>query len=459
MAEMTATRDPKRLVGRPLEIVSGLSNLSAAEVMSYREMFARKGYTLPDITFPEVTHHIPQKKPRQTRHREPVGTALANRISGLLGIKAGSGCNCKDLAAKMDAWGVAGCEGIHRAEIIAALVSNRDILVDALRTHGTLGHAAGLAVEFIPEIMLRAGAGLLLNRAIEDVRTGAVCKPKRERVPRPQRPSRQPSADGMKRFSAKLKAEQDALHAINQQAPKPSPDPFIGEPVLHFGAHLWPTPGNWQWHVQLWNLMPPLINGRCFVGIATDPGTDTAEQVRAALHPRFECFEYGNNREGENHTFRWLQKVVPQGLDDVLIYCHGKGAKSNTSQSEAIRRWTRAMYQTVIFNHDMIRQRLGEGYKIAHSFRVFGSKVLSPKNRWHPSGTFFAVRAKYLAGRAVKPRYGGVEAWPGEHFAANEAWCEFYDNCMFTTLYDHRACAEVVEPMLTEWSRVSRYER
>ena len=443
------------LKGRLLEIATGEAGLPIATREKLRARYAARGYTLP-----EVSHHIPQKKPRKTRHREPVGTALAIRISGLLGIKAGSGCNCKDLAAKMDAWGIAGCER-HRAEIVAALVANRDILVAALSTLGGIGHkVAAIGAALAPEWMLREGAEWLLTMAIEDVRSGCqIPKPKRERVPRPARPSRQPSADGMKRFSAKLKAEQDALHAINQKAPKPSPDPFTGEPILHFGAHLWPTPGNWQWHVQLWNLMPPLINGRCFVGIATDHGTDTAEQVRAALHPRFECFEYGNNREGENHTFRWLQKVVPQGLDDVLIYCHGKGAKSNTSQSEAIRRWTRAMYQTVIFNHDMIRQRLGEGYKIAHSFRVFGSKVLSPKNRWHPSGTFFAVRAKHLAGRAVKPRYGGVEAWSGEHFTASEAWCEFYDNCMFTTLYDHRACAEVVEPMLTEWNRVQRYER
>ena len=74
--------------------------------------------------------------------REPVGTALAARIEGLIGIKAGKGCNCKDLAAKMDAWGVVGCEK-NRADIVAALVANRHILVDAVA--GQFGIIAGTA--------------------------------------------------------------------------------------------------------------------------------------------------------------------------------------------------------------------------------------------------------------------------------------------------------------------------
>lgn len=281
--------------------------------------------------------------------------------------------------------------------------------------------------------------------------------------PRPPRQRRDRLHAGysaiIKKVSASLAAQQNLLHLKTQQAPKPNPDPFIKEPVLHFGAHLWPTPGNWQWHVNLWNMMPPLINGRCFIGIATGPGTDTAAAVRAVLNPAFEVYEFANTKEGENITFRWLQGVVPQGQDDVLIYCHGKGAKPNTSKSDAVRRWTEAMYQTVVFNHDMIREKMSAGYKIINSFRVYGSKFLSPKYEWHPSGTFFAVRAKYLAGRIVKARYGGVEGWPGNHFEAREAWCEFYDNCMFTTMYDHEACKAIVEPMVIEWNRVQRYER
>jgi hypothetical protein len=141
-------------------------------------------------------------------------------------------------------------------------------------------------------------------------------------------------------------------------------DPFTARPVLHFGAHVWPTPGTWRWHVDLWNRMPSLIIGKCFVGIATDGNTDTFETVRQALHPAIECREFTNDREGENHTFRWLQQVCPQGQNDILSYCHGKGAQTHTNQSGAVRQWSEAMYETVIFNHDMIREKITGGYNV-----------------------------------------------------------------------------------------------
>ena len=390
--------------------------------------------------------------------REPVGTVLAQKIEGLIGIKAGSGCNCKDLAAKMDSWGVVGCEK-NRKTIVDALVANRDILQAALAQWSSF---AGLLASLTPDAVLRQGAEWLLSTAINEARTMAPAPKVRQQKPRPPRQPRQPrqpSQAGMKRFLGSLKKEQDRLHAATMAAPPPKPDPFIGEPVLHFGAHLWPVKGNWQWHVNLWNHMPRLINGKCFVGIATDQHTDTFETVKAALRPEFICIEMQNSKQGENPTFRWLQEVVPQGPDDVLIYCHGKGVRAHTAASEAVRRWSEAMYQTVVFNHDRIREKLAAGYINVHSFRTFGTRPLSPKHKWHPSGTYFAVRAKHLGGKSVGDRYGAVEAWCGQHFPAHLSWCEFYDNSMFTTLYDHEASRSIVEPALIEWNRKQRYER
>jgi hypothetical protein len=386
--------------------------------------------------------------------REPVGTALANRIEGLIGVKAGSGCNCRDLAEKMNLWGIAGCEK-RRAEIVAALVANRDILTKALEQKNWL---AGAVSRLTPDIMLEAGAEYLLNAAINDARTcsppAPVVRPKRLRPPQLA-----PKAGQVRKALVSLKREQDRLFALNNQQPPPTPDPFIGEPVLHFGAHLWPVKGNWEWHVNLWNMIVPLINGKCFVGIATDGSTDTFETVKAALHPSFICYSIPNSKEGENPTFRWLQEVVPQSQDDVLIYCHGKGVRQHTAASEAVRRWSEAMYQTVVFNHDMIREKMAAGYVNVHSFRTFGTRPLSPAYKWHPSGTFFAVRAKHLSNKPVGDRYGSVEAWPGRYFKASDTWCEFFDNSMFTTLYDHEASKEIVAPMLTEWWRKQNYER
>lgn len=264
----------------------------------------------------------------------------------------------------------------------------------------------------------------------------------------------------MKRFITTLKKEQDRLYAENQLAPPPTPDPFVGEPVLHLGAHLWPVKGNWEWHVDLWKEVGRSINGRCVVGVvgSDEDICDSFETVRQRLGERFECVALANSPQGENVTFRMLQDTIPQGPDDVLLYCHGKGVRSHTAKSEAVRRWSEAMYQTVILNHASIIQRLGGGYKNFHSFRTFGTRPLSPTYRWHPSGTFFAVRAKYLSGRSVKSRYGGVEAWCGDHFPAAESWCEFYDNSMFTDLYDHVKSQTLVQPALVEWWRKQNYE-
>jgi hypothetical protein len=204
--------------------------------------------------------------------------------------------------------------------------------------------------------------------------------------------------------------------------------------------------------------MPSLINGRCFVGIATGPNTDSFETVRAALHPAIECREFINTPEGENQTFRWLQEICPQQQNDILIYCHGKGAQAHTAASGAVRLWAEAMYQTVVFNHDMIRQRITEGYDVVGSFREFGRTILMPRFKWHFSGTFFAVRAKHLVGRRVAAKYGGVEAWPGDHFRQWQAWCEFMDNSSHPKLYNQHSWDSEVSPALVEWWRRRNYE-
>ncbi len=235
--------------------------------------------------------------------------------------------------------------------------------------------------------------------------------------------------------------------------------PLSGPAVLHFGAHLWPTHGTWQWHVNIWNQVARIVDGQCFVGIAVDGNTERFETVRAALDPQIICREFANNPEGENQTFRWLQEVCPQGLNDVLVYCHGKGAQTHTSQSEAVRKWSEAMYQTVILNHDMIRQRIAQGYSIVGSFREFGRTILMPRHKWHFSGTFFAVRACELADKRVAAKYGGVEAWPGDHFRQWQAWCEFFDDSSHMKLYNGQAWQSEIEPALIEWNRKQRYER
>lgn len=363
--------------------------------------------------------------------REKVGTALTTIISGFLKVKPIGTCSCGKLATQMDGWGIAGCNQ-RRDDIIDSLVSNRDMLEEGLKANGETWKAK--TVHYAPDSILKLGAGWLLDQAIERSQQPIARDPNRgvlEIVP--------------------LTKTQKSLRDAAQSARPPAPDRFTDIPVLHFGAHLWPVRGNWEWHADRWNEIAETINGRCIVGVVTDKTTATLSEVQARLSDRFEFFESPNTPQGENPTFRRLQEMIPSGQNDVLLYCHGKGVRAHTFASESVRIWTEMMYETVLHNTSQIIEKLDAGYKSFGSFRSFGNMPISPTNRWHYSGTFFAIRAKHLPGKTVKNGYGGVEAWCGDHVIAAEAWNEFYDSPGFKFGYDLNAVYPDVVNAQMQW--------
>jgi len=96
--------------------------------------------------------YAPGASPVKNAVGEPVGTELAKLIPDWA-VQFKGGCGCKDMAAKMDRWGVAGC--IERSDqIIAHLLSQGEHLVPVLR--------------MVPASMKRVAAKRLLNRAISN---------------------------------------------------------------------------------------------------------------------------------------------------------------------------------------------------------------------------------------------------------------------------------------------------
>ena len=281
----------------------------------------------------------------------------------------------------------------------------------------------------------RKRIGEIVSTALQSATT--TCEPK----PRPQR-------------TAISRKSSQVLYQQMLAAPKPDRDPFTAAPVFHFGAHLWPIAGHWEQHVDTWNKLASQITGKCFVGVAecADCGTSSTSEVIARLSDRFEVFTVPNTKEGENPTFTELLKRMPNGENDVFLYAHGKGMKPATRVSAAVKTWISVMYSTVIFNHGEIIRRMAQGYKTFGSLRAFGKAPLSPAFSWHYAGTFFAVRAKHLPRtKPVKSGYGGVEAWPGNNFPANEAWCEFGDNRSIMSHYsDLEMCNGVIEGTIRE---------
>jgi hypothetical protein len=342
------------------------------------------------------------------------GSLLKARLSRITKVKGTKNCGCADLAKEMDRNGIEWCHRNAESLIVQRMVANRHLIAEPL------GISERIINSSIGEFFARRAARFILAGVLRDA--VEVKSP-------PRRPARRTGVWNVSDAQKKLAEQCDS-------APPPAADPFIGQPVFHLGCHLWPVTGNWERHAYRWNEIAEQIDGKCIVGVATDESTDTLEYVQSVLSPKFETFELPNTPQGENPTFRELQNRIPTGPDDILLYCHGKGVRPHTRDSEAVSTWTEIMYETVLFNRDRVSQKMSDGYKLFGSFRTFGSMPLSPNNKWHYSGTFFAVRAKYLSGRAVKTGYGGVEAWPGDHFPAHESWCELVNNPGFKLGYD-----------------------
>lgn len=397
----------------------------------------------------------------QRAYREPVGTAMAARISAILNIKAGKGCGCKSFADEMDKWGIIGCEN-NRHIIVNRLVAQRESLIEALADGAAQQALVSGAISAIDKTLKMAnilknwvrgcdhvedgedgvlvrGANWLLDKAIEDVKAmPAIINRRKPKAPH-----------GNAVHKAKpITSEQNRLYRETISAKPPESDLFVGDPVIHLGCHLWPLntasgdESPWRWHVEEWNAIADTIKGRCIVGLVLgdEPisGTKSAtyETVREALSDRFEIITSQNTGEGENTTFRMLQEALPNGPDDILIYVHGKGVRPHTATLQSVRIWTEIMYQTVTWNHSEIISKMSQGYEVVGSIRTFGNFTHPLRNKWHFSGTFFAVRLKHVKGKPVKAVYGGVEGWPGEYFTTDKSWCVFGDNQPLLGGYD-----------------------
>ena len=193
----------------------------------------------------DIPRHI---RERHYKEKERVGDFLTARIEGLLGVRSGKGCNCKDLAEKMNGWGVSGCEKPNnRKEIIETLLKNRDILKVSLaksafafgREEGvveSIGMAWKLAGDWwngkdVSEEAFLAGANWLMDRAIEDTRNHVMNNQRLAAessgsaesglpAPRPPRRTRIPRQVAQARRQGQLVSVSEVV-----SAPKASPSP------------------------------------------------------------------------------------------------------------------------------------------------------------------------------------------------------------------------------------------
>lgn len=360
---------------------------------------------------------------------EKVGTALANLIEGLLSIKSAGTCNCKKLASEMDRWGIDGCEK-NRAFIVNSLVSNRDMLTKALSDNGRW--LSSILASVAPYAVLKTGANILLDKAIEEVRRVLPRTPRVKRRTRRQR----------------AVVKQSILRGIPPEIVSPkdlSP--------RHLLMHIWPTRnGAWQWNVDQVIARAEVFNGSRTVGVAVDNDTCTMQEVQAYFAERgfdAELFSVPNDKhKREGTTFLRLMAAV-SGKPGITFYCHAKGARHGSFGNDTtIRRWTDVMYQATLDRVERVEEILLTNC-MAGPFKRYGMFKTPNNKQWHYSGTFYWFRNRDVFSRdwnAIDKTFFAAESWPGRIFWRDEVACLFLDNV--GDLYQHEYWRNVVQTEL-----------
>ncbi len=258
-------------------------------------------------------------------------------------------------------------------------------------------------------------------------------------------------------------AEQNRLFAESKRK-VPEPTPFHSKPIINLVYHIWPMQGAWHWHAERLRDLIPLCDGKVIIGIAYDNETDSPESVMSAIGDKPQYIVMPNiagtgdvqvlgKPFGEVATAEAAFPLLRDTGDSITLYAHAKGMRAHTRNSRAVRLWTEMMYETVTFNHEETRSAMERGCDIVGSFRTFGFRPLVPQHQWHYSGTFWNVRTQSLfqSDGTLKPfqqRYGGTEAWPGDHFPAWKAHCVFEENAPWLRQYDLELMKRVIPQQL-----------
>lgn len=233
--------------------------------------------------------------------------------------------------------------------------------------------------------------------------------------------------------------------------------------------HVAPFPRNGVWQRNIGQLLRRIraFNGRRVVAIVTGSNLDPAQDVRDLLSGHVhEFIEMPNNpRLGEVVTFKsLLSRVKTEDPAQITFYGHAKGVSRPVNEGVTVHRWTDIMYETCLDYIPLVEQALAR-YPVAGSFKKRCLGFAGSSSAWHYSGTFFWFRNAEIFKRnweVIDQQWGGVEAWPGVHFAPDEGeslfggrpdeFMNLYDmNCLKTYQRDLEVWRAAHEKMRKVW--------
>lgn len=203
---------------------------------------------------------------------------------------------------------------------------------------------------------------------------------------------------------------------------------------FHLMYHLWPVKETDRWKLNLLELKKrwKIFGGHRLLSVATCDRTVRFNEVM-----RY-CDSIGiswtrinhvknNRRVGEMASLPWLLKTIgqqPMDQSDIVYYAHGKGAKP-TDAGRAIAVWTEMMYEATLDYIPVVLELFRRGHPFAGSLRLTNKMMgVSDNMFWYYAGTFFWFRPSMLSSsmwKNARKVYHGVEFWPGQCFAFEQA--------------------------------------
>jgi hypothetical protein len=234
-----------------------------------------------------------------------------------------------------------------------------------------------------------------------------------------------------------------------------------GTPRRNLLYHVWPVKGStWRWNIEQLLRRIDLFNGRRVVSIVHDARSEAPEAVVDLLSD-YDC-EFvvaPNDARGEAAAFpALLERVRPEGGNQVTFYGHAKGVRHEPQLPETLRKWVDTLYRVNLDDWAAVRTQLGR-WPMTGAFKMRGRfRIHQNLGDWHYSGTFFWFRNADVFGRSsVKAPdfYFGVEAWPGILFPATDTGCLLLDNVRRIP-YDERFWREAGDRAVAAWQSQQR---
>lgn len=465
---------------RKWKICRNESNLPVEKINAYRIKWGLAPLDLettskvkvdasPELVFHGVSVSSPHVKAANTPYGP--GTELL-AIYHAAGVPT---CElCKELAQKMNNWGVVECR--KRIDYITS-----DILPRAMEW---LAENYPWASRLIPNAISELAVVTKIKMDVES----AIVTAERTMGERRAKRLNPYTGEKVSGCSSCGKSKQtnktSPIRIYGSQTPKTFP-PLIGQPInrerltSHIMYHIMPLAGDTEWvwrrHCQWLRDIRPQFNGRLIVGIVT-PGEGDAweyhhpDVVKEELRGLDAEFITAPNDTGRGKHRKRVRQGIGEGVlfplmleqlqtndpDQVAFYGHCKGVtRPNTAITSAIHLWAEAMFETLFRNHDAAIAAL-DNHGVCGPFRMKGGyRDGGPGigSKWFFSGTFFATRLVDAFARNWKyipKHYGCVEQWPRLNFEQHEqAACLFFDNCV--NLYDESYWRSTVMPAFNHW--------